>query len=87
MIDFIQSQEKTDEEDDEEITKLLAASKLSPLNLSDDLQKGENETNTYTIKPDWRIVLTHPVFGDEYRKYIRNIRVFSFLFYFIEFFR
>jgi len=26
----------------------------------------------YMIKPTWRIVLTHPTFGDEYRKYIRE---------------
>ncbi len=61
VIDFIQSEEKTNEEDDEEITNLISPDE-------------ENQTNVYTIKQDWRIVLTHPVFGDEYRKYIRNIR-------------
>ncbi len=84
IIDFIQSEEKNEDEDDEEITELLGKSSItssrSPLSVSDDSQKGENDPNIYTIKPDWRIVLTHPVFGDEYRKYIRNIRLF-FLFY------
>jgi hypothetical protein len=86
IIDFIQSQEKNEQEDDdEEVTKLLATSKISssrsPLNLSDEPQKGENDPNIYIIKQDWRIVLTHPVFGDEYRKYIRNVLFFP-LYYF-----
>ncbi|CAF4612237.1 unnamed protein product, partial [Rotaria sp. Silwood2] len=75
IIDFIQPSEKK-EEDDEEITKLFASSKISStpslLNISDDSQKGENDSSQYTIKSDWRVVLTHPVFGDEYRKYIRE---------------
>ncbi|CAF4736765.1 unnamed protein product [Rotaria sp. Silwood1] len=75
IIDFIQPLEKH-EEDDEEVTKLFATSKISsastPCNVSDDSQKGEKDPGHYTIKPDWRVVLTHPVFGDEYRKYIRE---------------
>ena len=86
MIDFIQSEDKIHEEDDEEITHLLPQSKASPLNLPDDLQKNDNEPNVYTVKPDWRIVLTHPIFGEEYRKYIRNIRVFIIQTNFIGFF-
>jgi hypothetical protein len=72
VIDFIQSDDKNNEEDDEEITNLLPKSKASPLNVPDDLPKGENEPTVYTVKQDWRIVLTHPIFGDEYRKYIRE---------------
>jgi hypothetical protein len=73
VVDFIQPLEKT-EEDDEEITKLFAASKISTsLSPSEASPKTENDPNLYTIKSNWRIVLTHPIFGDEYRKYIRKI--------------
>ncbi|CAF1120872.1 unnamed protein product [Rotaria sordida] len=74
IIDFIQSSEKNEDDgDDEEIIKLFTTSNISsPLSVSNDSQKSENESGLYTIKPDWRIVLTHPVFGDEYRKYIRE---------------
>lgn len=73
MIDFIQTpdkpQEEDDDDDDEEISQFLSASKLSHA----DPPKEDEQTFSYIIKPDWRIVLTHPVFGEEYRKYIRRI--------------
>ncbi len=78
IIDFIEPSKKADEEedDDEEITTLLATPKtssaLSPLTGSDDSPKADNDPNVYRIRSDWRIVLTHPTFGDEYRKYIRK---------------
>ncbi|UJR14782.1 hypothetical protein I4U23_001770 [Adineta vaga] len=76
IIDFIQSSEKNDDEDDEEITKLMTKSKsstsFSPSNISNESPKGDNESNVYHIKQDWRIILTHPIFGEEYRKYIRE---------------
>jgi hypothetical protein len=76
IIDFIHPIEKNkeDEDDDDEIVKLFpSTSSLSPSNASDDSQKVvDNDPNHYIIKPDWRIVLTHPTFGDEYRKYIRK---------------
>jgi hypothetical protein len=76
VIDFIQSADKKEEGDDEEITKLLAVSKispsLSPANSSIDSPKREREPLLYRIKPDWQFVLTHPTFGEEYRNYIRT---------------
>ena len=76
IIDFIHPIEKNkeDEDDDDEIVKLFPSnSSLSPSNASDDSQKVvDNDPNHYIIKPDWRIVLTHRIFGDEYRKYIRE---------------
>jgi hypothetical protein len=84
IIDFIQPLEETKEaendDDDEEIVKLFpTSSSLSPSNASDDSQKIDNDPNNYIVKPDWRIVLTHPTFGDEYRKYIRKIFCLFFL--------
>ncbi len=80
IIDFIQTEEKNEDDNDDEVTKLLTTSKISssrsPLSLSDDSPKEDNNPNIYIVRPDWRIVLTHPVFGDEYRKYIRNIYLF-----------
>jgi hypothetical protein len=91
IIDFIQSDEKNEkEEDDEEVTELLQTPKVSSphssSNLSDDTPK-DNDPTIYTIKPDWRIILTHPTFGDEYRKYIRKkfISIFSRLIHFFFF--
>lgn len=72
MIDFIPSAEtKPEEDDDEEIRDLLTNSVRSA---NDSMKEGKEENNSfrYIVKQDWRIVLTHPVFGDEYRKYIRK---------------
>ena len=64
VVDFISKPETAHEteENDEEITDLL----------SNATNKEENSSVQYLIKPDWRIVLTHPTFGVEYRKYIRK---------------
>ncbi|CAF1400134.1 unnamed protein product [Adineta steineri] len=82
IIDFIQPLEKNEkqedeEENDEEISKILSSrskisSPLSPVNRTDTTSTVDNDSGLYTIKPNWRIVLTHPTFGDEYRKYIRE---------------
>ncbi|CAF0856222.1 unnamed protein product [Adineta ricciae] len=74
IIDFITPSEKNEEEDDEEVRNLLAespvATSISPTNASVDSSKEEKDLHVYRIKPDWRIVLTHPTFGKDYRKYI-----------------
>ncbi|CAF2078344.1 unnamed protein product [Rotaria magnacalcarata] len=76
IIDFIRPPEKKEEDQDEEIINLLAKTKLSPSispsSSIGDSQKAENDLTSYPVKPDWRIVLTHPTFGDEYKKYIRE---------------
>ena len=72
MIDFIPSLEtKPEEDDDQEVSDLLTNSMRSP-NDSMKEEKEENSSIRYIVKQDWRMVLTHPVFGDEYRKYIRK---------------
>lgn len=78
MIDFIPSSEaKLEEDEDEEISDLLANSIRSP-NSSIKEEKAKNSSIEYIVKSDWRFVLTHPVFGDEYRKYIRKTHQFIF---------
>ena len=76
IVDFITAPEKNEEDADEEVRNLLAESPvvtpISSSNASVDSSKEDKDLHVYWIKPDWRIVLTHPTFGKDYRKYIRR---------------
>lgn len=76
ITDFIESTEKNS--DDAEIVQLLNTSKIpsavSPTTVSDGSPKHQEDSCRYVFKNNWRIVVTHPVFGAEYKKYIGKAR-------------
>lgn len=92
IIDFVESPENNEDEQDdedsdddeedeeEEVKKIFSKAKLSAA--CSPVGEAEHNKHIFRIKHKWGLVLFHPTFGDEYKKYIGNYKrlVLCFLF-------
>ena len=72
LLDSIDVPSQDEPEDAKESEKRPATPLVRPQTSPVHSPVPTENPNLYYIKPDWRLILTHPTFGNEYRKYIRK---------------